>query len=306
MPQKKAITSISDVDIRLLQVFRTVVWCGGFTAAEFELNISRSTISKHIADLETRLGAKLCHRGAAGFSLTSDGQYVLDSSNELFLAIDKFQNGLGDVRSELTGKLRIALFDHSTSNEESNLDEAIRLFIDKAPGVTLDISMEPPNIIEEGVINGRFNLGIVPLHRQSPMLSYSELYVERMRLFCGREHELFHSASDIVPLNQLRKYNYAGLSFNSPNMAVHQKLMLRKSAFVQNEESLMLLVLSGRYLGFVPTHKARALVKDGFLKQINCPEAEFSSTMAAIVRKSASKGRRLNLFLDILRKAHES
>lgn len=304
MPQKKAIANISDVDIRLLQVFRTVVSCGGFTAAEFELNISRSTISKHIADLETRLGTKLCHRGAAGFSLTSDGKHVLEASNELFLAIDKFQNGLGDVRSELTGKLRIALFDHSTSNEESNLDEAIKRFIDKAPGVTLDISMEPPNIIEEGVINGRFNLGIVPLHRQSPMLSYSELYVERMRLFCGRDHDLFQSASDDVPLSKLRRYNYVGLSFNSPNMAVHQKLMLRKSAFVQNEESLMLLILSGRYLGFVPTHKARTLVKEGHLKQINCPEAEFSSTMAAIVRKSASKGRRTNLFLDVLRSSH--
>ncbi len=164
--------------------------------------------------------------------------------------------------------------------------------------------MEPPNIIEEGVINGRFNLGIVPLHRQSPMLSYSELYVEKMRLFCGRDHELFDAASEVVSLAQLRKYNYAGLSFNSPNMAIHQKLMLRKSAFVQNEEALILLVLSGRYLGFLPTHKTRTLVGDGLLRQVKCLEAKYSSRMAAIVRKSASKGRRLNLFLDVLKSAH--
>ncbi len=55
---------VTDVDIRLLDVFRTVAACGGFTAAEFELNVGRSTISKHISDLETRLGFKLCHTSA--------------------------------------------------------------------------------------------------------------------------------------------------------------------------------------------------------------------------------------------------
>ena len=305
IPQKSVITRLADADIRLLQIFQTVVACGGFTAAEFELNIGRSTISKHISDLETRLKLKLCHRGPAGFSLTSDGQHVLSSAEELFSSIDKFREQIDEARTDLTGKLKIAFIDHSSSNPEANVFRAIQLFRDQAPGVTLDISMEPPNVIEEGVINGRFNLGIVPLHRQSPMLSYSSLYSEHMRLYCGQEHELFNSPNVGLQLNEIRKHSFAGLSFNSPNMAVHQKLKLRKSAFVQNEEALALLILSGRYLGFLPTHTAQPFIDSGLIRMVECDATRFSSTMAAIVRKSASKGRRLNLFLDYLMTTHK-
>lgn len=304
MAKKTAINRVSDVDIRLLDIFKTVVACGGFTAAEFELNIGRSTISKHISDLETRIGLKLCHRGPAGFSLTSDGDHVLKAADELFFALDQFQEKLDEAHSDLTGKLRIACLDHSSTNTEARVFEAIRLFHDIAPGVTLDISMEPPNVIEEGVINGKFNLGIVPLHRKSQMLIYCDLYNEDMRLYCGRDHALFNDETALHDLSALRQFNYAGLSFNSPNMAVHQKLRLRKSAFVQNEEALTLLILSGRYLGFLPTHTARSFVEKGLMREIKNDVANYAPTMSAIVRKSASSGRRLKTFLDCLVSAH--
>ncbi len=304
MAKKQALSRVTDVDIRLLDIFKTVVACGGFTAAEFELNIGRSTISKHISDLETRVGRKICHRGPAGFSLTSDGEHVLCAANDLFVAIDRFQEQLDEAHSDLTGKLRIACLDHSSSNPDAKVFKAIQLFRDSAPGVTLDISMEPPNIIEEGVINGRFNLGIVPLHRQSPMLSYYDLYTEDMRLYCGQEHVLFGTGNRAHDLNDLRKFAYAGLSFNSPNMAIHQNLKLRKSAFVQNEEALTLLILSGRYLGFLPTHTAKPFLESELMFELHNESVTYISTMSAIVRKSASTGRRLKIFLDCLTAAH--
>ena len=57
-----------------------VVACGGFAAAELELNINRSTISRHIKDLETRLGVTLCRRGRGGFALTREGEQVYTSA----------------------------------------------------------------------------------------------------------------------------------------------------------------------------------------------------------------------------------
>ncbi|SLN64262.1 HTH-type transcriptional activator AmpR [Roseovarius albus] len=278
--------------------------CGGFTAAEFELNIGRSTISKHISDLETRLNLKLCHRGPAGFSLTSDGEHVLSAADELFSSIDRFQEQLDEAHTDLTGKLKIAISDQSSSNPRAFIAGAIRMFRDIAPGVTMDLSIEPPNVIEEGVINGRFSLGIVPSHRQSPMLTSYELYTEDMRLYCGKGHELFDLAEESFRLKELRKHDYAGLSFNSPNMAVHQKLKLRKSAFVQNEEALTLLIMSGRYLGFLPTHIGHLYKEGDWLREVKCQEARFTSQMTATVKKSASKGRRLNAFLECLISAH--
>ena len=92
MAQKAFLGRISDVDIRLLRVFRAVVACGGLSAAELELNIGRSTISRHVSELELRLGVKLCERGPAGFALTSEGEQILDASTRLIAAIDGFRN----------------------------------------------------------------------------------------------------------------------------------------------------------------------------------------------------------------------
>ncbi len=63
MARKALVKNLGDIDIRLLRIFKIVAECGGLAASEFELNIGRSTISKHISDLETRLGMKLCNRG---------------------------------------------------------------------------------------------------------------------------------------------------------------------------------------------------------------------------------------------------
>ena len=48
-----------------LRVVKSVVECGGMAQAELELNIGISTVSRHIKDLETRLGLTLCRRGRA-------------------------------------------------------------------------------------------------------------------------------------------------------------------------------------------------------------------------------------------------
>lgn len=47
----------------------SVVKCGGFSAAQAELNMSQSHISMHIGSLEKRLGYRLCERGKGGFRL---------------------------------------------------------------------------------------------------------------------------------------------------------------------------------------------------------------------------------------------
>ncbi len=61
---------LSDIDLRLLRIFRAIVEAEGLAPAEAKLNIGRSTISTHLAELEARLGVTLCRRGRGGFELT--------------------------------------------------------------------------------------------------------------------------------------------------------------------------------------------------------------------------------------------
>ena len=77
MAKRALLSTLGDVDIRLLRIFVVVAECSGIAASELELNIGKSTISKHISDLEHRIGLRICNRGPSGFSLTTEGEKVL-------------------------------------------------------------------------------------------------------------------------------------------------------------------------------------------------------------------------------------
>ncbi len=53
-----------------MAVFRRVVEAKNFSAVARETNMSQSTVSKHIASLEERLGTKLLNRSTRSLKLT--------------------------------------------------------------------------------------------------------------------------------------------------------------------------------------------------------------------------------------------
>ncbi|MCG8361586.1 MAG: LysR family transcriptional regulator [Kiloniellales bacterium] len=304
MIQKALLGRVSDVDIRLLRVFRSVVACGGISAAELELNIGRSTISRHVSDLELRLGVKLCERGPAGFALTAEGEQIYDASSRLLSAINAFQDSVDEVHQRLSGHLAIALFDKTVSNPQARLSETIAIFDEAAPEVTIEIHKEPVNVIESGLLSGRFALAIIPTHRQSNSLDYFPLYPEQMYLYCGRGHPLFGQPDADISQADVRRCKYAGIGFHSPNMMVSHRLKLTRSADVYDEEALAALILSGRYLGFLPDHYAHDFVERGEMWRLRPDTYHYQSDHSAILRRAPKPSRLVATFLDCLLRAH--
>ncbi len=134
MAGKALLGNVTDNDLRLLRVFRAVVQCGGFSAAELELNINRSTISRHIKDLETRLGVTLCRRGRSGFALTPEGERVFASAAKITGAMEEFQHDVDELHQRLTGPLSIAIFDKTASNPACHIYRAFAAFDRTGPG----------------------------------------------------------------------------------------------------------------------------------------------------------------------------
>lgn len=304
MAKRALIQNLSDVDIRLIKIFLTVTECGGFAASELELNIGRSTISKHISDLEMRVGIKLCNRGPSGFSLTPEGELVLQAAKKLLVSIDAYQAEIDDIHAHLTGTFRLGLFDQSSTNPAARVHDALRAFDEAAPDVELEILLATPSSLETRVIDGSLDLAIVPMHRKSTLLRYAPLYSEHMTLYCGRGHPLFET--DGRPLGEvdLTQYKYAGYAFNSPNLSAGQKLGIRRSARVQEEEALSLLIQSGRYLGYLADHVAEAFVRQGCVRAVDAAQTGYTSSFMAITRKKPDPDRKTISFLACLKAAH--
>jgi DNA-binding transcriptional LysR family regulator len=304
MVKKALLEQFGDAEIRLLRIFYSVVECGGFAAAELELDIGRSTVSRHIKDLETRLGVTLCRRGRAGFALTADGEHVYRGAVQLFDTLDAFHAGVQDLRADLGGKLSLGVFDKTASNPRAHIGAAIRDFRSVAPGVRIDLTVDSINGIEAAVIGGRMQLGIVPGHRRSDILEYHELFDEDMYLYCGRRHPLFESRGRAPALSELQRHDYAGLAFHSPNMEATHRFGLRRQATANDQEAIATLILSGRYIGFLPDHYAAAFVHEGSMRRIERQDCMYRVSFVAVLRRSSQRSRVTAAFLQALRDAH--
>ena len=73
------------------------------SAAELELNIGTSTVSRHVKDLETRLGLTLCRRGRAGFALTPEGPRVYEETLRLLASVRGFLGSIDDIHDRMGG-----------------------------------------------------------------------------------------------------------------------------------------------------------------------------------------------------------
>lgn len=306
-PKHRAVLGqLSDMDLRLLQVFKAVVECGGMSAAELELNIGTSTVSRHMKDLETRLGLTLCRRGRAGFALTAEGQRVYDETLHLLSAVEAFRSSIDDIHRRMGGRLEVAIFDKTASNPAARIGDAIALFAHQAPDVSLQMHVASIPAIERGLMDGSFHIGIIPAHRTSQSLVYTDLFAETMFLYCGARHPLFGAEPAGLTWEALRAYHFAGLGYHSPNMELSHSTRLPRKATGFDQESIATLILSGRYLGFLPDHYAESFERRGLMRAVQPALFHYRCQFVSVLRKSPQPPRAAQAFAQCLVQAHRA
>jgi DNA-binding transcriptional LysR family regulator len=302
--ERAILGQVADVDLRLLRVFRAVTDCGGMAAAELELNIAISTISRHIKDLEVRLGTVLCRRGRAGFALTPEGARVYAAADRLLHATDAFMSDLHDIRRSMGGEIHVALFEKMATNPLARVDRAIARFHQLAPAVSLKLHVGTIGSIERGVMDGKFHLGLIPEHRRSESLGYEELLDERMLLFVGIGHPWFSSPDRKREWSDLGSQKLAGLDYHSPNMELAHSRGLKRAASASDQEGVAHLVLSGRFIGFLPDHYAESFVREDRMRAV-CPKVlNYRCRFSVIHRHEPPPLRAAQAFRDCLLAVH--
>lgn len=305
-PRARAVLGqVSDMDLRLLQVFKAVAECGGMAAAELELNIGLSTISRHVKDLETRLGLVLCRRGRAGFALTVEGQRVYDETLRLLAAVEGFRAGVDDIHQRMGGRLAIGLFDKTASNPQARIAQAVAAFRTQAPDVALELHVGTIQAIERGVMDGSLAVGVIPAHRSAASLRYDRLFGETMHLYCAPGHPLFDAAAARLDWDGLRRRgDFAGLGYHSPNMALAHARGLPRAATGFDQEAIATLILSGRFLGFLPEHYAEAFVRQGRMRALQPERLRYACDFVGVLRRSPRPPRAALAFHQALLAAH--
>jgi len=291
-------SSFYDVDLKHLRIFVAVVECGGFTAAENVLNISCSTISKAMSDLEARLGVVVCKRGRAGFELTEQGEKLYQSSNQLFAAVAAHTAELSSLTVNGPRVLRVAVVDNSTPDPRCPLVYGLKQLQLEDANVVIDLHIMTPNEITLGLLKGELDLGITLIHRKVSGLRTTHLYDERVAPYVAVEHKaLWHqprlSLDDIATL-RLTTYTH-----REPG-----PLMLPDDGgqfyFCPQIEGVLILILSGQHVGMLPEFYAKSWVDSGQIKQLPVDGLSLESPIVAMSKAEGPRHDLVNRLIEIM------
>ena len=288
---------VSDADLRLLRIFATVVDCKGFAAAQTELNLSAPSISSYIAALEQRLGVRLCNRGRGGFVVTDKGAIIYREAQRLFAAVDEFTASAGAVRGRLTGNLRIGVVDCTVTHAASPLREALRRFNARDHEVRVELTIQAPQDLQRGVLDGRLNLAVGSFPVRVAALSAQPLYGERNAFYCGAGHPLF--ARESVTLENIRAYRVVARGYWR-RADLSRIGIEREAASVDNMEAQAILILSGAYLGYLPEHYAAGWQAQGLVRSLLPDELAYEAPFVLITRRGSASVAVVRQFVDDL------
>ncbi|CAE6907128.1 LysR family transcriptional regulator [Pseudomonas marincola] len=291
---------LHDVDLKLLRVFAAIVKCGGFSAAQAALNAGQSTISEQMAHLETRLGVKLCQRGRSGFQLTEQGVAIHEATLRLLAAVEHFCSDADVLKQDISGQLNLGIIDSTISDPDSPIPRTTQRFVSRGHDVHLNVYVGSPAELEERVLDGRLHLAVghFPIH--VPGLHYSSLYQEALGVYCGRRHPLF--ASKAQGADQLKEISESRIVARG-YMQQHDLEQLgvsKAAATVDNIEATAILIISGAYIGLLPTHFAAQWVKNGEMRQLIPNQLQLMSPFDLISRRGVVPPPILQAFLEDL------
>lgn len=280
-----ATINVSQVDVRLLRVFSTVVECGGFTPAQVAMNVSQSTISSHMAALEARLDMRLCERGRAGFRITQNGNRVYEAAQRLFRSIDSFSSEVEALRGRLTGELHIATIDSVASNPKFALSSALSRFTQRHGDVQISLHVATPAEIERAIVEGRHHIGIGAYTKRISAIEYTPLLPERQLLHCSRLHPLFDVCTTSIDTSELARHKFVKRPY-VPDGHIPSAEFLNAAAYAENMEAIAMLILSGGFIGFLPEHYAARWVNSGEMKTVLPDVMHYETGLELILRKT--------------------
>ena len=146
--------------------------------------------------------------------------------------------------------------------------------------------------------------GILVVDEHGRILYYNQAVARLLGLQGDVEGEPVTKYFPDLDWESLRSYPFAGLGYHSPNMELSHRAELTRTATGFDQESIATLILSGRFLGFLPDHYAEAFERTGRMQAVQPDQFHYECKFVSMVRRSPTPSRATQAFQDCLARAH--
>lgn len=120
------------------QLYARVIETGSLAAAGRALGLSPAMVSKRIARLEERLGARLLHRTTRKLSTTEAGQRFYERVAQILAAAQEAENLVSGIAGDPSGLLRISA---PTSFGRLHVAPHLKPFLDRWPRLQVELEL---------------------------------------------------------------------------------------------------------------------------------------------------------------------
>jgi LysR family transcriptional regulator for bpeEF and oprC len=133
-----------------MEVFQWVVDLGSFSRAADRLDLSKATVTAHVAAIENRLGVRLLNRTTRKLSLTEDGSAYLEHVRRVLADVLETEDALSRARATPRGRLRV---DMPVTLGRQHIVPALPRFAAQYPEIEIVATLDDRRIdlVEEGV-----------------------------------------------------------------------------------------------------------------------------------------------------------
>jgi len=286
--------------LRALRVFVTVVEQGSFAAAAEHLGLSRTATSKHVQDLEARLGVALLNRTTRSVSLTQTGAAYFERARRVLDEIELADSEASLQTRTPRGRLRVSV---PVSFGFRHLAPRLKGFMDRYPDVYLDliVSDRQVNLVEEG-----FDLAIRIGELADSSLVARRIAASRLILCAAPEYLQEHGwpaePSDLsahVCLGYPYWSGYQNWVFTDRDGSAH-KVPVKNQLWSNNGDLLLATAVSGCGIIRQPDFIVHEALARGELIEILPDLAKPEIGIHAVYPPAAVIPLRLRVFIDYL------
>ena len=247
------------ISTRQLRYFVEIADSGSFSAAAERLFVAQSALSRQIKELENQLHTPLFERTARQPRLTAAGEAFYPRARNLLSELHKASEMATQVGNGQVGTLRLS---HSSTVPMSGpLLRGISTWLERCPGVSMDIAKLSSEAQLEEIADGRLEVGLLrlPVLRQREGVRVVPLYSEPLLLAVPPNHPLARSQAP-VEWAQLRDEAFisvphpqrGGLSYLSAELCMRAGFFPKPARVMSRKTTQLQLIQAGFGIALLP------------------------------------------------------
>jgi len=281
-----------------IRVFCLVAELKSFATAAQRLRISPAMASKHVMQLEKRLGTRLLNRTSRRVSLSESGTLYFEQARQMLGSLDEVEAAVSKATVVPRGTLRLTA---PVWMANPMFAKVLADYQTRYPDVRLDIDLSGRlvNLVEEG-----FDLALRataapdetliarPITAVPFLMVAAPAYLDRV----GRPKRL----ADLTGQSMLHYALYPGESLSLKRDGGVETVKLNPVLRSGNETLLHMAALEGMGLAFLPKWLVAGDVAAGRLEQILPHEAIFEGRLFAVYPSRKYLSAKVRTFIDFV------